>query len=232
MSRELCVDTANVNRLPAIPGGWTIEDIRIEDRCFQVTRPAVPDEFLDDPEVLAASQRDDYMPYWPYLWPAAMSMARAVVRTDWQSGVAALEIGAGIGLVGLAALSRGVRVTFSDSQQTAVELALHNAHQNGFANARGTLLDWRHPREEQFSVILGCDVVYETCHHRPILDLLERMLDEDGVCWIGDPGRLHAQTFIERARHRGFSVEYRDEFAKTMADVKIGRFGLIVMRAG
>lgn len=232
MSRELCGDAADVNCLPAIPGGWTVEDIRIGDRCFQVTKPAVPDEFLDDPEVLAASQREDYMPYWPYLWPAAMCMARAVVRSDWRPGVAALEIGAGIGLVGLAALSCGVRVTFSDSQQTAVDLALHNAHQNGFAEARGTLLDWRIPRDEQFSVILGCDVVYETCHHQPILDLVERMLIDGGVCWIGDPGRLHAQTFIERARHRGFAVEYRDEFGKTLAGVEIGRFGLIVLSAG
>jgi predicted nicotinamide N-methyase len=95
-----------VKQLPEIPGGWAAREIVVDRRNFRLTLPASPDAFLDDPAVRAASERDDYMPYWPYLWPAALSMAEAVARADWPAGTEVLEIGAGIGFVGLVALSR------------------------------------------------------------------------------------------------------------------------------
>ena len=38
-------------------------------RAVRMVRPADPDRMLDDPGVLAWNLRDDYMPYWAYLWP-------------------------------------------------------------------------------------------------------------------------------------------------------------------
>jgi predicted nicotinamide N-methyase len=216
--------------LPEIPGGWSAKEIRVLDRMFRVTLPADPDAFLDDPAVHAAHEIDEYMPYWPYLWPAAYAMSAAVLRENWPPGAAALEIGAGIGLVGLAALSRGLRVTFSDYQATAVELALRNARENGFPNAEGLLLDWRAPLDRKFPIILGCDVVYEIRNHAPILDVLDRMLAEEGVCWIGDGGRQHAHAFCELANRRSFHVELKDETGRPLTEPRFGAFQLIVLR--
>lgn len=197
-------------QLPAIPGGWATRDFQLEGRTLHVTLPASPDAFLDDPEVLAANRRDDYMPYWSYLWPTSLETAAAVLKHDWPAGMEALEIGAGIALTGLAALARGLRVTFSDYDPRAIMLALYNARENALGqSAEGLLLDWRTPIDRPFPLIFGCDVIYERQNHRPILGLLEKMLARSGEAWITDPGRHQADAFLEllpaspfHARHR------------------------------
>lgn len=196
--------------LPAIPGGWTARDFVLARQTFRVTLPACPDAFLDDPEVLAANARDDYMPYWSYLWPTSLETAVAVLQHDWQPGTAALEIGAGTALTGLAALARGLSVTFGDYDQRALDLALFNAHENGLErNAEGLLLDWRAPIDRTFPVIFGCDVIYEKQNHRPILDLLEKMLARSGEAWITDPGRHQADAFLELLAKSPFGASHR-----------------------
>ena len=216
--------------LPPIPGGWTDERVTIGGRALRVTRPARPDAFLDDPEVLSENARNDFMPYWAYLWPAARAMAESVAAVEWPEGLRALEIGAGIGLVGLAGLLRGLEVTFSDYRALPVELALHNAQQNGFKPARGMLLDWNEPLPITFPLILGCDVVYERRSHAPILGLVEAMLSPGGAAWFGDVGRQVAAELVASARGRGFVVELRDERGEPLNEPQVGRFQLVVLR--
>ncbi len=43
----------------------------------------IPDRLLEEPGVLAWNRRDDYMPYWAYLWPGAFLLAEAVAREPW-----------------------------------------------------------------------------------------------------------------------------------------------------
>jgi len=196
--------------LPKIPGGWMTRDFVLAGRRLRVTLPASPDAFLDDPAVLAANRRDDYMPYWSYLWPASLETAVAVLEHDWPSGIETLEIGAGIALTGQAALARGLRVAFSDYDRQALALAMHNARQNGLEGlAEELFLDWRQPIDRRFRLILGCDVIYERQNHLPILGLLEAMLARDGQAWITDPGRHQADDFLELLRERPFDVEHR-----------------------
>ncbi len=213
--------------LPAIPGDWTTKEIRVAGIAFRLALPAQPDAFLDDPAVLAEHARDDYMPYWSYLWPAAEAMAEAVARQQWTPGTAALEIGAGIGLVGVVALHGGLKVTLSDYDQTAVDLALYNARLNGFPHAEGLCLDWRDPPARRYPVILGCDIIYEARNHEPILDLIDTMLTDDGTCWLGDGGRQVASAFFKLAKARGFEVNLQTETGAPLEAPNVGRFQLI-----
>ena len=216
--------------LPDIPGGWTTRAIDLESLRLELTLPACPDAFLDDPQVLAEHDIDGYMPYWPYLWPAALAMSRRVLAADWPPGLRALEIGAGVGLVGIVAAACGLNVTLSDYRQTAVDLAVLNARRNGLSHVAGRLLDWRTPPDEPFPLILGCDVLYETRNHAPILHLLETMLAPGGRAWIGDAGRQHAAAFVELARGHGFVVELSDVAGTPLAEPQVGRFQLLELR--
>jgi predicted nicotinamide N-methyase len=217
--------------LPIVPGGWTKRVVDLGSHSFELALPADPDAFLDDPRVLAEHEVDGYMPYWPYLWPAAIAMARCVLSAGWPAGLPTLEIGAGVGLVGLAAAAAGCAVIVSDYRQTAVDLAVHNARRNGLDSVSGLLLDWRSPPPlPRFRRILACDVVYETGNHAPILDLLERVLTRDGVAWIGDAGRQHASAFIAAARQRGFSVRLSDADGRSVAAARVGGFQLIQIK--
>ena len=54
-------------------------------------------------------------------------LAKVILREDWTPGLEALEIGCGLGLPGIAALAKGLRVIFTDYDATA----LHSAAWNG-----------------------------------------------------------------------------------------------------
>ena len=212
--------------LPDVPGGWTLQRYG----AWELHQPAVPDRFLDDPDVLAANQRDDYMPYWSSMWPAAPLMAEAIVAAPWPRGSRVLEIGAGIGLVGLACLARGDQVTFSDYEPLSALLCRWNAVHNGFADPLTEVLDWRVPTGPQFPVIVGCEVTYEVKNHPLLLALFAERLAADGVVWLGDPGRYHARGFVKRAQAAGWSVQVREEEGRNCPLTEAGTFRIFELR--
>src|SRR4051794_38170205 len=117
----------------------------------KVVRPAEPDRLLDDPLVRAWNRSDDYMPYWAYLWPGASFLAEVVTGEPWpefsHDGTApqVLEIGCGVGLAGLVALARGLRVEFTDYDRAPLHFIDRSVRENGFDPSRYStvLLDWR-----------------------------------------------------------------------------------------
>ena len=204
--------------LPEIPFGWTEAEFRVLDRSFRLMVPFRPDSLLDSPEVLSANVRDDYMPYWAYLWPAALQIAESMLQNPWPRETRVLELGCGLGLVGIAALAAGCQVSLTDYDVNAITTARMNAALNGFPDADAFVLDWRSPPALTYSVIIGCDVTYESRNHAPILDLIDRMLEPDGFCWIADGGRNAAPAFVDLARIRGYSVGMRDLEGKEIND--------------
>lgn len=171
------------------------------------------------------------MPYWSYLWPASVPMAKALAHADWPVGTPILELGSGIGLVGLAALARGWQVTFSDYDDTSLELCRQNAVRNGLPDPALLKLDWRQPGDLQFPVILGCEVIYERRNHQPVLELLARMLAPGGTCWIGDPGRTQAPRFLESAAAHGWNITLLDSDGRRMPDYR-QQFCIVAMQRG
>lgn len=216
--------------LPAIPGGWTEREWIIEGHVFRLTLPAVPDAFLEDPEVHAAFDRDEYMPYWAFLWPAALKMVTTILKTDWQAGTEVLEIGAGIGIVGLAGLARGLSVTISDYEPKAVQLALFNARKNGFEGGQGLVLDWRTPPQRKYQQIWGCELLYEDRHHEPLLNLTQQMLAADGVAWFVDGGRMRAERFCQLVPDYRLEYQIFDENRQPLAAPRVGQYQLIEVR--
>jgi len=190
----------------AIPGGWTQREVKVGDVRFRLTLPAAPDELLN--QAAREPIGDEADPYWAELWPAAESLAEFVLRQSWVQDTPVLELGCGIGLVGLAALRAGLEVTFSDRQELAVATALENAARNGFLGAHGRVIDWRAPpRDSDFPLILAADVLYNTALHQPLLSTLEALLAPKGIGYIADPGRSSAEPFVAAAFGRGFNIE-------------------------
>lgn len=204
--------------LPEIPFGWTEQEFVLQNQLFRLWVPFRPDSLLDSPEVLSASIQDDYMPYWAYLWPAALQIAGSLLQSHWPKNTRVLELGCGLGLVGIAALAAGYHVSLTDYDEKAIATARMNASLNGFPDADAFVLDWRKPSELRYPVIIGCDVTYESRNHVPILDLIEQVLEPGGFCWIADGGRNAAPAFVDLARERGFSVNLRNLGGAEIAD--------------
>lgn len=216
-----------------IPGGWAERTERIGGFTLDLLAPADPDAFLNCLEEAATGANAAHLtdPYWSAIWSAAPALAERVARQEWPAGTAALELGCGVGLVGLAALAAGMTVTFSDYIPAAISLALENARRNGFsARARGLHLDWRDPPlVEPYSWVLAADVLYEKGLHEDLLGTLDRVLTVDGQCWIGDPGRSAATDFAAAARRRGFEVSV-DSGEGGMAASGRAAFQLLTLR--
>ncbi len=221
-------DPPDLQDLPAIPGGWCLRHFDVGDASLRLAVAADPDQLLDE-ERSSVAVADDGLPYWALVWPAAVHMASAVQQSDWRADTRVLEVGSGLGLVGLAALTRGLNVVLSDIEPRAIAAARYNAHLNG-VEAEVRYVDWRDPPDCEFDLILGCDVLYALEHHQPLLDLLQQTVTPDGVAWLGDPGRSPTSAFIRAARGRGLRVTVKDQTGKLCQEPLRGEFQLVELR--
>ncbi|QDU81532.1 Putative methyltransferase [Polystyrenella longa] len=216
-----------------VQGGWSRDHIEAGDRHFELTRPAEPDLLLDDPDVLRENETEVYVPYWALLWPASIRMTEIFRQGDWETGALCLEMGCGIGLVGLAALAEGLHVTFSDYRKEAVQLACWNAEQAGYQRDQsftGITINWNDPPTDiQYEHIFGCEIVYETDFHEPILLALDRLLAPTGRCWFADSGRINSEKFFELAQANGWRVDRLDQQLQPHPAPQIGRFQIFCL---
>jgi predicted nicotinamide N-methyase len=199
--------------LNAIPDRQ-IERVIIDHFEFQVERPADSYSLLDDPIVLEAHERDEYMPYWADLWPAARMLAKAVAKEVWSKypktgdKLEALELGCGLGVPGLTALACGLRVIFSDYDLTAVRFAAANSRRNKLFDFTTLPLDWRSPPADlRVPVILGADLTYETRNIDPLVKLIRQVLLPGGMCLLTDQDRTPAPLLREQLGYAGLKYE-------------------------
>lgn len=199
MSNNQCFDRNPLPELPREVLGSVVRDtVLIEGRTFLIDRPDQSDHLLDHPTVRSAFVADEYLPYWADLWPASRMLAKAIVREAWPRGLNALEIGCGLGLPGIAALSVGLRVTFSDYDRTALRFAADNARLNGFDDFGVLPLDWRSPPDNlQYSLLLASDLIYELRNVDPLVALIKKLLRLDGVCLLTDQDRAVSHALRE-----------------------------------
>ncbi|MDX2037228.1 MAG: methyltransferase domain-containing protein [Isosphaeraceae bacterium] len=190
-------------------GPTRIETIEVAGRSIRLARPADPDRLLDAPDVLALNARDDYMPYWAYLWPGAFLLAEAVAREPLAPDTRVLEIGCGLGLTGLVAATRGARVVFTDYDDAPLAFAAESARANGVPEDRFAVerFDWRSPIGPAFDTILGADVLYERRLVPLVADVLAARLEADGVALISNPYRVAAESFPEELETRGLRCD-------------------------
>jgi predicted nicotinamide N-methyase len=180
------------------------EQVIVEGRTFLLDRPAESDKLLDHPAVRVAFAKDEYMPYWADLWPAARMLAKVLLREDWPPGLRTLEVGCGLGLPGIVALSRGLQVTFSDYDATALRFAADNARLNGFTHFDLLQMDWRYPPAcPPFPLILAADLIYELRNVAPLVALIKQMLAPGGECLLTDQDRVPSQVLRETLAGEG-----------------------------
>jgi predicted nicotinamide N-methyase len=195
---------------PESIAGLVRERVVLRAKTFVIERPGDMEELIDLPAVRSAFAADDYLPYWADVWPAARMLARAVLEDDWPSGLTALELGCGLGVAGLAALSRGLRVIFNDYDLTALAFAQRNARRNGFTEFTVRPFDWRDaPNDLTVPVVLGSDLLYEERNVAVLLSVLDRVLAPGGVALITDPDRPPAPQFADGLEERGWPVTRR-----------------------
>lgn len=146
-------------------------------------------------------------PYWAYLWPSAYALARFTGERTDLSDRRVLDLGCGLGAIGVVAAVRGARVTAGDIRPEAVELTRRNAERND-VTVDAMILDWNAPPTElgKFDFIFAADVLYEDGMLASVLRFLKKHLAPDGACFIADPMRVQPSGVAGAARFHGLET--------------------------
>ena len=142
------------------------------------------------------SRLSDGPPYWAYLWPGGAALiAHLAANPDLVRGRRVLDLGAGSGLVGIAAAVLGAQaVTASEVDPVAARVIALNAALNGVAVAQvGDVLDGACP---DVDLILVGDLFYAPDLAARVLGFLGRL--NGAAALVGDIGRAD----LPRARFR------------------------------
>ncbi len=118
-----------------------------------------------------------------------------------------LELGAGLGLVGLVAHRLGYPTTISDYDDDALAFIAESARRSGLAPVTTRFVDWRETYPELISErIVAVEVLYERRNLPAVAAFLQRHLTDDGVAWICDGNRQVADGFPDLAARCGLRV--------------------------
>ena len=196
-----------------------------------VVRPPLAEGELSEEEVEAMTL-DEVTARFGHLtgagdvvWPAGLAFARLLAHCpSFVAGKRVLELGTGLGAVGLTAARAGAAaVTLSDYDEDVLHYATQAAHANGVAGIVSTArLDWTADTSavdgvdallagadpDGFELVLGADVLYAEQNARHIATLLPRLLTPSGRCMIADQTQWPWRAdFHEACARSGLVVE-------------------------
>lgn len=166
-------------------------------------------------------------PYWAFAWAGGQALARYVLdHPETVAGKSVLDLGAGSGLVGLAAARAGAAsVLCADTDAFAVAAVGLNAAANGLTVAAtgddiiGQRCDWQ--------VILVGDLCYERPLAGRLLAWLDRCTEAGAQVFLGDPGRSYfPKAGVERL------ALYRVQTTRELEDREIRETGVWRVLAG
>lgn len=197
--------TSSIDKLLDRLGPIHKERVLLQDQEFFLLKPSESDRLQNDPE-FQPPEGESYTPFWADIWPASRMLGKVLLHEPLTPGTRALEIGCGLGLPGVVALSRGMHVTFTDNDPCAVYFARQNAWLNGFTEFEALQLDWRQPPEQfQFPLLLGADLVYELSNVEPLVGFIKRTLAPGGVCLMTDQDRVPSHALRDSFEHEGLA---------------------------
>ena len=186
----------------------TTVEVEVDDKLqLSMLETSDPYALLDrliEQEQSDGRDRVTRFPYWAEIWPAALALSRWFVDTA-QPPERALELGCGLGLVGVTLARLGWTVEATDYVEDALVFTAHNAARNGVGGRHiVSYLDWSHPVGTPGGVLVGSDVAYEKSLHPYLLRTVRVLLAPGGRLILSDPGRPAARPFLEAMSRAGY----------------------------
>jgi 2-polyprenyl-3-methyl-5-hydroxy-6-metoxy-1,4-benzoquinol methylase len=169
----------------------------IRGRKFTLLTPKFIEEYIDPENPL-----QDF-PLWAKAWEASWVLADFLAGMPADPEKRLLEIGCGLGLVGMVAASFGHKVVMTEHNPDAIEFARANAEMNHCADLEIMDLDWNSPAlYGRFDAIVGSEVVYHETDFEPLRNLFERLLKPGGEVILCEGFRRTSLDFFkEMQRH-------------------------------
>ena len=188
-----------------IATGHTLELVGVVD----------PYELLDQMIEKENINRDERFPYWAELWPSSLGLSRWFCAANIKpSAHRVVELGCGLGLLGIVLARLGWRVEATDFVEDALIFSTYNARNNQVGGRHQVAyLDWRNPLGGTCEYMVAADVVYEKKNHPYLARVLRQRLAPGGWFYLADPQRPTARSFCELLESKGYG--HQVEFCQT-----------------
>ncbi len=149
--------------------------VAVNGRPFRLLVPRTIEAYID-PE-----DPTHRFPLWAKIWEASLILADYMARQNPDPEQRVLEIGSGLGVVGIAASAFGHRITATEYNADALAFTRANALLNECSTLDIVPLDWHKPDlTGKFHRIIGSDVVYKEADFEPLKHLFETFLEPAG----------------------------------------------------
>ncbi len=157
-----------------------VEPLHIRGKIIQIIKPSNIEELLPD----GSPTTIENFPFWVKIWEAAIVLADFMASLKPVTRV--LEIGAGLGIVGLTAAAFGhEEVVITDYEEECLDFLRLNVAFNKLENAVVEKLDWREPKElGKFDIIVGAEVVFSGRYFEHLYRLFHKYLAPGGVVYL------------------------------------------------
>ncbi len=168
------------------------------------------------------------LPFWAKIWDASFLLAHFMGRQPVTLGRKILEIGAGIGVVGVYAALCGHRVVLSDINEEALLFARVNVLLNNATQAEVRKIDWNDTtQQETFDVIIGSEVVYDRECYPLLVDFLDRTLTPDGIIFLAKHHGLDTPKFFSELTKR---FQFKEKVQTIKSDGEEQQIALYAIR--
>jgi predicted nicotinamide N-methyase len=168
-------------------------------------------------------------PYWAFAWAGGQALARHLLDNPaLVAGRCVLDLGAGSGLSGIAAMRAGAaHVLAADIDALALAAIRLNAAANGVAieTTAEDLLEASRTETGSFDVILVGDLFYERPLAERVLAFMEAARTRGAEVIVGDPRRSYFP--VDRFRQ---VAEYRVPVTRELEDAEIKRTAVWQLR--
>jgi len=168
-------------------------ELAIRGKKFSFYVPGSLEKFIDPDDLLNG------FPLWSKIWEASLILADYIAGIHAEPEKNFLEIGSGIGAVGITAAAFGHRLTITEYDHHALEFLRANAEINPCPNPPEIIrLDWNNPSITQsFDYIIGSEVVYNEEFFQPLYSLLKMYLKPEGEIIMTMEMRQTSMKFLE-----------------------------------
>lgn len=188
--------------------------VAIDGHRLKLFTPASIDSFINPDNMM------DNFPLWAKIWEASGVLASYLTRLVPDPSKTMLEIGCGLGMVGIAAAKAGHHITMSELNPDALNFARANALANGCPQVAIHSLDWNAPSfEQRFDYIVGSETVYKSEDIDGLDNLFQGCLNPGGMIILAEGVRRTGVEFWERMRYR-YDVKARRQTLRSAQGVQ------------
>ena len=175
----------------------------IGKRPFRFHVPLSLEPFLDPDNLF------NQFPLWTKIWEASLVLAHRLAATPAVSGRRWLELGAGLGVVGVVAAGFQHDITITEYNEHALEFIRANAHLNQSKPNGIHRLDWTQPElNTRFDRIVGSELIYNEKDFPALRSLFKTLLKPDGEILLAGEVRQTNRAFLDLMQ-TDFHIEIR-----------------------